>query len=379
MDKKFAEMFSKEPPYIIDGDYFYFNPHYEEMSDDIRNYYEKIVEGKKNSGRWRELWESRTFQREFQSMFDKLNHGTNIKTFGKMYDAINTGVSKINEIFNKIAAENKPVMDISSCNTFGLIPFILKFNPQIPCMATDMEAPFTRIMRSTVSRSLAEHNISLASFDNRDIPIKDNSLDYVTSTFGIVSVAYDNAPLTFWEVAVDRAKPINEVYRILKPGGCYVAIEHYDDWKFDLAKARETFSRKGGRLFGIYSYEEVEEASNKLKVLSMHEQFIAAGFQAEIGEKYPFHKFPAFTLDVKDAFSHLLHIFKIREWTDGERERNKSFPALLPAENTITSYDAEAKEYGIEYADGDIFYVLRKELCKNKMNLCEAVIYSKTI
>ena len=151
------------------------------------------------------------------------------------------------------------------------------------------------------------------------------------------------------------------MYRILKPGGCYAAIEHYDDWKFDLAQAREIFSRRSGKLFGIYSYEEIEEASNKLKVLSMHEQLTSAGFQVEIGEKYQKMRDAKYDLDVRHAFSHLTHIFKIREWTDEEREMYRGFPTLLPAENTAIFHE-EAKEYGIEYADGDIFYILRKPI-----------------
>ena len=373
MDKIFAEIFSKEPPYILEGDYFYFNPYYEEMSDDIREHYEKIVkkqsEGSSRiSGRtWRTLWEERTFQREPPT--DKVNWGTNIREFGKMYEAINNGVSKINEVFGKIAAESKPLMDISSCNSFGLIPFIVKMNPQVPCMATDMEAPVMRFMRTRVNRDLSEYNISLASFDNRDIPIKDNSLDYVTSTFGIGSVLYDNAPHTFFSVPVDREKPIKEVYRILKPGGCYVAIEHYHDWKFDLAKTREACKQRGN-LFGLYTYNEIEEVQNKLKVYLMHNQFIAAGFEVEIGEKYPQPK-PSCSIDLnpKSALSHLAHILKIREWTDEERELYKGFSGdiitiIRTPEKMKESeeLDKEAEDYGIEFAEGDIFYVLRKPI-----------------
>lgn len=82
-----------------------------------------------------------------------------------------------------------------------------------------------RIMRSRVNHDLSEYNIKLASFNNCDIPIKDNSPDYITSTFGIGSVVYDNAPHTFFDIPVDKEKSINEVYRILKPGGCYIAIK----------------------------------------------------------------------------------------------------------------------------------------------------------
>jgi ubiquinone/menaquinone biosynthesis C-methylase UbiE len=254
-------------------------------------------------------------------------------------------------------------MDISSCNTFGLIPFILEFNPQILCMATDMEAPFTRIMRSTVNRNLAEYNISLASFDNRDIPIKDNSLDYVTSTFGIGSVKYDNAAHTFFSFPVDKAKPINEVYRILKPGGCYVAIENYCDWKFDLSKTCEAY-KQHGKLFGMYTYNEIEEVQSKLKIFSMHHQFVAAGFQVEIGEKYPVSKSP-FTLELKDSFSHLAHIFKIREWTDEEEAKYNEFLHNTPQiiRNTdVKEIDKESEESGIELVQGEIFYVLRKPI-----------------
>lgn len=134
-------MFSKQPPYIIDGDYYYFNPHYEEMSDEVREYYEQIVnnalEPRDFRRSWRYLWESKTFQGK--SPLDKPNSGTNIRQFWQMFEAINNGLSNINEIFSKIAAEGKPLMDISSCNTFGLIPFIVKMNSKIPCMATDMK------------------------------------------------------------------------------------------------------------------------------------------------------------------------------------------------------------------------------------------------
>lgn len=360
MNNIFAEMFSKEPPYIVDGDYYYFNPHYEEFSDELREHCQQMAkkppEPRDYRNTWRYLWDSRTFQG--RSPVDDPNSGTNIRQFWIMWEAINNGSSKINEIFSKVAAEGKPFMDISSCNTFGLIPFIVKMNSKIPCMATDMEAPVMRIMRSRVTSDLSEYNIRVASFDNRDIPIKDNSLDYVTSTYGIGSVIYDNAPHTFFQIPVDTQKPINEVYRILKPGGCYIAIEKYNDWKFDLAKAREACNRDG-KLFGIYTYNEIEEVQNKLKVSSMHNQFIEAGFQVEIGEKYPYTSW--LELNVKSAFSHLAHIFKIREWTDDEREEYKFFPQIqVNTQVNTKALDKEAEEFGIEFDQGEIFYVLRK-------------------
>ena len=369
MDKRFAEVFSRRP-YIFNGDYYYFNPHYEEASDEERLRHAQNERNCLGQGDHcsfcKENWEQRTFQGEspferfranqtFGIPFHEFLQMYRVHEFLQMYRAVENGSSKINETFREIAAEGKPFMDISSGSSWGLIPFIARMNPQIPCMATDINPYLIRILRSFINRDLQEYQIALASFDNRDMPIKNNSLDCVTSTFGLTAIGYDHAAATFFDLAVDKEKGIREVYRILKAGGRYVAIERYNDWKFDLAKAREACTLRG-KLFDTYSYREISEVQKKSEMYSMRSQFLAAGFQIEVEEKYPIPKVPQYELDCKGALSHLTHIFEIREWTEEERAQYRKFPL---SEST-KDFDREAENFGIEFTQGEIFYVLRK-------------------
>jgi len=339
-DKIFTKIFSR-PPYIIDGDYYYFSPHYENASDDVKKLYEQIEKNIFKYGLAN--WKERTFQDDFNSFAYWMI---------QMYEHIDDGFSKINEIFGKIAAEGKPFMDISSSNSFGMIPFIAKMNPQITCMATDIDSYMIKILRSFINQNLSKYNIKLAAFDNYDIPIKDNSLDYITSTFGIASSYSAGTQNRFYNLTAGKEKPINEIYRILKPGGRFITIESVQDWNFNLTKTHEAYNRHG-KLFGQYTYDEIEEVQNKLKVSSWRDLFIAAGFEIEIEEKY-LQKSSG--LEIKTELYPVTNSFKIREWTAEEKDDYFSSAKSIDRKN----FDDEVAVFGIEYAQGEIFYVLRK-------------------
>lgn len=270
---------------------------------------------------------------------------------------VENGFSKINEILGKIAAENKPFIDISSSDSWGFIPFIAKLNPQIPCMATDIYAHLIRCQRIFLSSDLPQYNINLACFDNNNIPIKSNALDYITSTFGIISSASNDAASNFINLVVGKEKTINEVYRVLKPGGRFVTIENNMEWKFDLTIIREACNRRG-KLFGTYTYNEIAEMAeewNKVKELSLHGQFVESGFQVEIEEKYPLTK--GFSrLEIKPLFQVLTDCLKIHEWTDDERKGYKEHSLSINRKD----FEKEAEDFGIELTQGEVFYVLRK-------------------
>ena len=350
MDKIFAEMFSKQPDEIINGDYFYHNPWYEERSAEIsidlmKMPLEKLREQREHNWLHHEglrfQWKERIDQNEPLSKL-------------MLYDEYE--FSKIDKILNKIATDGKPFMDISSSESFGLIPFIAKLNPQILCMATDIDPHLIKCLRWFIDADLTECNINLASFDNYDIPIKDNSLDYITSTFGIMSSGSNNAPNNPFSLIAGKERPINEVHRILKPGGCVVTIENNEEWKFDLEKARKACTRCG-KLFGTYTYDEIEQIAeewNKVKSASWRGPFTAAGFEVEIEEKYPLQR--GFRLVTRTLFHYLTDYYKIHEWTDGERKEYRDRSLLINRKN----FNREAADYGIEFNQGEVFYILRK-------------------
>jgi SAM-dependent methyltransferase len=255
MDKRFAEIFAREPYKIIDGDYFDFIPHNENLPDDVKQYLESAADNLLGM-------ESPVFvPSSFKTHWERRSQD-NFNPFVLWHEAYEAtgGLFEIREIFKKIAAEGKPFMDIGSNISWGLVPFIAKINPRIPCLVTDVNEPFMKSARKFLKNNLTDYNISIACFDNHDMPIKDNSLDYVTSTNGIAGGDYYGD--------VDAEKQISEVYRILKPGGCYVTISNSEMYeKFMAAGFQEEF-----------------------KYSQWHEKFVLAGSPAEI-EQYHVNTF----------------------------------------------------------------------------------------
>lgn len=70
-------------------------------------------------------------------------------------------------------------------------------------------------MHADLRRSAQQYGISpeILPGDARDIPLPDASIDVVISTLVLCSVG-------------DRARVVQEVHRVLKPGGTFVFIEH---------------------------------------------------------------------------------------------------------------------------------------------------------
>jgi hypothetical protein len=69
----------------------------------------------------------------------------------------------------------------------GLTPIILSKNPDAVCLATDACSLLIKSWRQYINSDINQFNIDLASFSAMDIPIKDNSLDIITSFIGVSS------------------------------------------------------------------------------------------------------------------------------------------------------------------------------------------------
>ncbi|NLL39029.1 MAG: class I SAM-dependent methyltransferase [Clostridiales bacterium] len=99
------------------------------------------------------------------------------------------------------------------------------------------------------------------------MPIRDDSLDYITSIYGISSSSETPAGGTktnIYQYSAVKEKPINEVYRVLKPGGRFVTLEMNRECDFDLEKVYDHYN-KNGNLFGIYTYDEIQAVLGLLK------------------------------------------------------------------------------------------------------------------
>ncbi|MCL2816458.1 MAG: class I SAM-dependent methyltransferase, partial [Oscillospiraceae bacterium] len=258
MDKIFAEMFSKQPDEITGGDYYYRSPWLEDI------YAEKA----KSMGfasvdeffEWRDGKKIFSFRHKW--LQDRSNPFFCDPCMPHLLEKSETGNIdfKFEETIQKIADENKAFMDIASSENMGFAPYVVKMNPNIPCLVTDIDAHAMKYLRVCINKHLTGYNINIASFDNYGIPIKDNSLDCITSNYGISSSGGNPAarPKTNTpQLHAGSEKAIDEVYRVLKPGGCYVAIEIERECDFDLRRMYE-YHGEHGSLFGLYTYDEIQ-------------------------------------------------------------------------------------------------------------------------
>jgi len=232
VNKVFAEIFEKQPVEIVNNDYFY------KTESEGDQFDEAVANFWLNENGFRDNWEGKRQGR-------------------------NEVFKWCDEIAEEIANSGKPFMEIACGPGMGLAPAILTKNPKLPCLATDACSLLIKSWRKYLDENLPEYNISLASFSALDMPLKNNSLDYVTSFIGISSTrSGDNG----------YVKTISEAYRVLKPGGCLVAVEA--EWADGAAeKIDEVFKRLGK--FNYYAPQ------NNQLVQTWSEKFIAAGFKIE--------------------------------------------------------------------------------------------------
>jgi len=329
MNEIFADMFSIPPHEIVEGDYFFPTPWHDFMLSFIPPEFHKggSIEA------YRE-WREKSIKNGFKKNWERRTLGNpSYLEFWTWLKSI-----KLKETMEKIAFGNIPFMDIaSSGDGLGLAAYIIKMNPQIPCLITDLSAHEMKVVRPLINEYLPEYNISIAAFDNCEMPIKDNSLDCITSIHGITSSngklpeGIESLPYPY-PFPMHKEKPISEVYRVLKSGGCFVTIEQ--DWKFDydLQNIYDNYN-------DLLTYDEIDTACKFLNNVTWRDKFMEAGFQIEVEEKY-YRKEPDYCLNL---LYNVISQNKIRELTDEDKNKFEY-----------------KKDIGFDKYHLNAFYVLRK-------------------
>ena len=166
--------------------------------------------------------------------------------------------TELEKIISRIALENKPFLEISCGEHMGLTPFILKRNPKAQCLVTDINDTIIYSWYEFYNKpinDLQRFHINFARLDNCDLPINNDSLDYVTCTFAL-NYLYKKNKEEFW-------KALEEVHRVLKKGGCLLAVEHSTRSEFDMKRVYQE-CQPGGTLHGIYPYTVMEQIQKEL-------------------------------------------------------------------------------------------------------------------
>lgn len=235
MKDLFIDLFNKKPVEIIDNDY-YFN-----SDSDGDPFEETEVEFWLKDGVFKNNWE-RAAQ----------NNNENLKN---MY-------ADVCDIFEK---NPYPFLEIACGPGMGLTPIILSKHPKLSCLVTDACSYIIKAWRKYINQNLKQYNINLASFSVFDMPIKSNSIDIVTSAIGVSSTRAGEQ---------GEIQAIREIFRLLKKGGYFIAIE--SEW-IDFDAIEKVFALWGRPVWDSFGKEK-----------TWHEKFLECGFNIESCDKSNF-------------------------------------------------------------------------------------------
>lgn len=307
MHKVFADMFSKRPDEIADGDYFFVSDQNKTSRQYARRLdaeFERFRENIESQAKFdfSENWEKKTLSSECTDEYPWL------------------GDEACRQEIRKLARDARPFMDIASGDGMGLAPFIIRENPDVPCLLTDTDAQLMKRLRAAINSRIPNYNISIAAFDCSEIPIRSGALDCITSLCGLSELCrswrHDNTRTTVRKsrTAFGIDKVIAEVYRVLAPGGKFVLTERSVVIDHDLEAIRE-HCEKYGKLAGIYEFEEIKEILRQLDEEPWRDMFLSAGFEIEVERVFP----RKYSKDKIKEFLYLRTYYGgLRKWSESD-------------------------------------------------------------
>ena len=119
------------------------------------------------------------------------------------------------DIAKQINKTDGVILEIGTGPGGGFMPAILLSKPSANVIITDICPTVVLEWKKLLDRKADFPNVHYAVVDNCNLPFKDNSIDVVSSRGGIGNTIGD------------KEKAINEVYRVLKPKGVFVASEGF--------------------------------------------------------------------------------------------------------------------------------------------------------
>jgi len=236
MKDYFIDLFDKRPVEIISGDYYF------DADGDGDNFDETDADLWLNKGRFKNNWENAT----------------------KKDDGPHTFFA--DDLLCAVGRNPSPFLEIACGPGMGLAPFILSRHPQLPCLASDACSLLIKSWRKHIDAELKQYDISLASFSVMDMPIRENSLDTVTSFIGVSSTRAGER---------GEMRAIGEIFRVLKSGGHFIAVEN--EW-IDFDAIEEVFALWGRPVWAGMRKEK-----------TWREKFLECGFEIESCDKTYFN------------------------------------------------------------------------------------------
>lgn len=119
---------------------------------------------------------------------------------------------KVRYFTNKITDIGGKILEIASGPGGGNVPCILQSNPESIIMMNDICFTLLENWNDFLEEKKLLNNISLAAFDARRMPIKNETFDVVSNNGGISNIG-------------GQREALSEVYRVLKRGGYFFSCD----------------------------------------------------------------------------------------------------------------------------------------------------------
>ncbi len=328
MNVRFENIFKKEPAEIRNGIYYYDIPWLpDEASFKERAEREGVSEEELRQqwiDRCRSMFTNFFTDRDLSVDFSEKSWGFQRFLQGKNAD------KRITDILRYIAESDIAYADIGSAN-MGMAPYVLHLNPMAHCLIASDLKPHIGLWGSFINEMLPENNVSIAAFDEIDIPLKDESLDVVTGVLPLSGASQNrivHSGVTslneLTELCIE--KMLQEVYRILKQGGYFIFGEFNSRWIW----SREL----------LHSYYKTHD--NISRELTEDEIIRRMNLQVE-AEKYRLNddkiKNAGFEIVIKDVHCTMEDPENIAHWIAINEEYNEEATVFADGVISLEFYD----------------------------------------
>lgn len=181
-------------------------------------------------------------------------------TISKNYDGLNRVISLGIDVswrkkVVKLVSENNPkqILDIAT-GTGDLAMMMAELNPD-RIIGLDISAGMLEVGKEKINKANLSDKIEMVVGDSENIPFEDNTFDAITVSFGVRN--FENLD-----------KGLQEIHRVLKPGGKFVVLETSNPTKFPFKQGYKLYTNIFlpivGKLFSkdkvAYSY--LSESAN---------------------------------------------------------------------------------------------------------------------
>ena len=118
-------------------------------------------------------------------------------------------------ISKKIIDHGGCILELGTGPGGGYMPCILFEKTDANIIISDLSPTVVREWKKVLESELNPPYVSYAALDNCDLPFNDSSIDVISSGGG------------FGNTEGDKYKALDEIYRVLKPGGLYISGDGY--------------------------------------------------------------------------------------------------------------------------------------------------------